>query len=226
MTDLNNIKLKNVDSEDISDVLLKIEKSFGIKFGKTELNHVKTFGELCDTIKSKVQGDSLSDCTTQQAFYKLRNAIAETQLSNKESITPDTKLQVLFPRQNRRKNILQTEKILGFKTKVLRPKHWISGTFVLILVGSFVGLFFIWKIFLLVFISSIIGLSIANKFGIEFDLQTMGQFAEKISRENYLKSRRNKATVNKNEIEQKVRELFSSDLYLDENVLKREATFN
>ncbi len=226
MTDFNNIELKNIDPEDISDVLLKIEKSFGIKFGKTELNDVNIFGELCDIIINKVHGENLDDCTTQQGFYKLRNAIAETPLSNKGSITPDTKLQILFPRKSRRKKILQTEKLLGFKTKVLRPRHWISGTLVLILVVSLVGLFFIWKVFLATFICSIIGLTIATKFGIEFDLQTVGQFAEKISRENYLKSRRHETTANKNEVEQKVRELFSNDLYLDEHVLKREATFD
>jgi len=30
------IELKNIDSEDVSDVLLRIEKSFGFKFGKKE----------------------------------------------------------------------------------------------------------------------------------------------------------------------------------------------
>ena len=78
MTSLTTIELKNIDPEDVGDVLKKVEKSFGFKFGDTELKDVKTFGELCDIITYKVQGDSTNDCTTQQAFYKLKTAISVT----------------------------------------------------------------------------------------------------------------------------------------------------
>lgn len=36
--------LKNCDPDDISDVILKIEKSFQIKFYIHELDHIKDFG--------------------------------------------------------------------------------------------------------------------------------------------------------------------------------------
>jgi hypothetical protein len=74
-------------------------------------------------------------------------------------------------------------------------------------------------------IFSIAGSNLTNKFGIELDLQTVGQLAEKISRDNYLKSRRNSSTVNKAEIAKKVKELFIADLDLEETVLTRQATF-
>jgi hypothetical protein len=48
MTDLDTYELFNVDPDEISDVLVKIQKSFGFQFGDTELKDVKTFGELCD----------------------------------------------------------------------------------------------------------------------------------------------------------------------------------
>ncbi len=38
-------ELKDISSEDIEDVLLKVEKSFGFKFRNDELTDVKTFGE-------------------------------------------------------------------------------------------------------------------------------------------------------------------------------------
>lgn len=53
----DTIELKNIDPEDVGDVLRKVEKSFGFKFGDTELKDVKTFGELCDIITNKVRGD-------------------------------------------------------------------------------------------------------------------------------------------------------------------------
>jgi len=66
----------------------------------------------------------------------------------------------------------------------------------------------------------------ANKFfAKELELVTVGQLAEKLTRENYRKSRRDSSTINRNEIAQKVRELFQHDLGLESSVLTREATF-
>lgn len=126
MTDFNTYELSNIDPDDISDVLLKVEKSFEFKFGGTDLTGIKTFGELCDIITSKIQGENSNDCTTQQAFYKVRNAIVDTLSIDECSITPDTDLQQLFPKQNRRLQIATIDNILGFKTKILQPKHWVT----------------------------------------------------------------------------------------------------
>jgi hypothetical protein len=225
MSDFDTYELCNVDPDDISDVLGKVEESFGFKFGEIELKDTKTFGELCDIITSKVQGDNLNDCTTQQAFYKLRNAIADTLLIDKNSIRPDTDLQKLFPKNIRRQSFKEIERHLGFKTKVLRPKHSITGTFAIIFLASLVGLFIFWQAGLVGLTVSMIAMTIANKFGNELDLLTVGQFADKLSREHYLKSRRISTTVNKSEVVQKIKDLFITDLGLEEHQLTRQASF-
>jgi len=225
MTDLDTFELCNIDPEDISDVLVKVEKSFGFKFGDTELKDTKTFGELCDIIISKVQGDNSNDCTTQQAFYKLRNAIADTLLIDKNGITPDTDLQKLFPKIIRRQSLKAIDEHLGFKTKILRPKHSITGTLAIIFIVSLIGLFVSWQAGLIGLTASIIAMTIATKLGNEIDLLTVGQFADKLSREHYLKSRRISTTVNRKEIEQKIKDLFIADLGLEEHQLTRQASF-
>jgi len=47
------VELKDIDSEDLEDMLLTIEKSFNIRFGTAEIA-VETFGELCDCILNKL----------------------------------------------------------------------------------------------------------------------------------------------------------------------------
>lgn len=226
MSDINTIELKNIDSEDISDMLLKVEEPFGFKFGKTELKDVTTFGELCDIIINKVQGDNINDCTTQQAFHKLRKAISATLLIDKESITIDKDLQELFPRHNRRQKIKEFQKELGFSIDVLDIKEWMSWTIVLGFVLSIIMFFFNWQIALSGLAFSILFSWTSIKFfATELEPLTVGQLAEKLSREDYLKARCNSATVNRNEIAQKVKELFSKDLDLEESVLTRQATF-
>jgi len=46
---MTNYELKNIDSEDIEDLLLKVETSFDIKFLDEELVHITTFGCLFRT---------------------------------------------------------------------------------------------------------------------------------------------------------------------------------
>jgi len=218
-------ELKNIDPYDISEVLVKIEKSFDIKFENDELEYITTFGELCDHIANKVKLDLSDECTTQQAFYKLRNAISSILKIDSNTISTDFLLIDLFPRQNRRAIITELERFLGVKLNILRPPHWVTITFLILLLASFVELFFVGQIGLLVLAMSIGGYLFANKIGIELDVQTIGQLAAKMTRENYLKSRRNSKTFNKNEIEKVLTDLFSNDLGLDKSKLKRDAKF-
>ena len=225
MTDTDIIELKNVDSEDIGDVLVKIEKSFDIKFGATELKDVKTFGELCDIITSKIELDIIEDCTTQQAFYKLRNAIVVIDRLDKNFIQPETDLENIFPKHARRQKISLLENELAFSLKILRPKHWVTTMFVLILLASIVAVFFFWQVGLTGLLLSIGGLKLSDKFGKELDLKTVGELVDKISREHYFKARRNTGTVNKKEVAEKITKLFINDLDLHPSVLTRDATF-
>lgn len=225
MNEFETFALCNVDLEDISDVLVKVEKSFGFRFGDTELKNVKTFGELCDIITSKVPGENSNDCTSQQAFYKVRSAIADLLLLDKATLTPDSDLQNILPRNIRRHSIKAIDKELGVKTNVLRPKHSITGMLVVILLASFVGLFVFWQAGLIGLVFSIICISLATRFGNELDSLTVGQFADKISREHYLKSRRISTTANKKEIAQKVKDLFIAELGIEAHQLKRQASF-
>lgn len=222
---MTNYKVENIDSEDAGDLLIKIEKSFDIKFGDTELMHITTLGELCDHIANKIQLDNSDDCTTQQAFYKLRNAISATLNTDNKTITTDFPLNEILPRQSRREKIADLENNLGFQLNILRPPHWVTSTLIILFLASIVGLFFKWQYGLLGLFISFGGLWVSGKIGNELDVQTVGELAEKMTRENYLKSRRNPKTFNKNEIEKVLTDWFSNDLGLDKSKLTREVKF-
>ena len=216
-------KLKNVDPADINGVLIKIQRSFNIKLDNEGLKNVDTFGGLCDLIINKINLQHEDSCTTQHAFYLLRNAIAASTGTAKCSITPGTRLSNLFPRENRLQMIQEIEHELGFDTDLLQPKQWILIMFSALFIGSLIGCYFNWEIGIAGILASVAGHKLAGKFGKEIHLKTVGDLASKISRESYLKSRRNSYTINKNEIEQKVRELFADDLGLQPILIRRES---
>lgn len=218
-------KLNNVDPEDISDVLVKIQRSFNIKLDDEGLKDVHTLGNLCDVIIDKINLTNSDSCTTQQAFYKLRSSIANVTGMDKCDIKPQTRLCIIFPKENRLKLISEIENELGFKINLLQPHQWVIGVFSLILAGSLIECFYNWMVGITGLLSSLISLKLAGKFGKEIHLKTVGDLANKISKESYLRSRRNSCTINKNEIEQKVRELFINDPRLEPIVLKRRSSF-
>lgn len=84
-------------------------------------------------------------------------------------------------------------------------------------------LFAFWKAGLPCFIISLVFLMLVNKSGNELELKTVGQLAEKITREHYIQARRHPGTVNRAEIAQKIQQLFRCDLDLEESALMRES---
>ncbi len=218
-------KLKNIDSEDLGDLLKKVETSFDIKFGVAELANISTFGQLCNHISNKIQLEHFNDCTSQQAFYKLRDSISSTLQIDNKSISTDLSLVAILPRHSRRSQIKKWETQLGIKLNILRPQHWVTITLAIIFLTSLLTLSVNWRIGLLGVVLSISGLRLAFKTGNELDLQTVGQVAEKMMRENYVRSRRNPKTFNKNEIEKVMADLFRNDLFIDMNDLTKDPKY-
>jgi acyl carrier protein len=217
---MKDIELKDYDSDDIEDILIRIEDSFGISFVNNELINVRNFGQLSDAIINKIKIQETESCTSQQAFYKLRKAI-KTEIGI-ENIEPNTELEQIFPKSQRVKSLKNIEENLGFKLNIIGPTNFINGLFLIIIFGSLIGFFFDWKLPLIGIGISLIGLKIASKTGTELKYKTVKQVAEKMKRENYFKSRRYTNTGNKKEIEKTIIDIFATNLYLDKSKLTRE----
>jgi acyl carrier protein len=213
----------NIESEDLEHMLLKIEESFNIRFETDELAHVKTYGEFCEAVKAKINLDHSDTCTTQQAFNKLRASLANSLELDREKVTPDTKLTEIFPRKTRKAQLKKLERELGFKLFLLRPPFFLTGLLGITILFSFILFFIDWKYGFGAFGLSIFGFWISNKIGNELDLNTVGELTEKITRENYLKSRTNSKTINKNELDKLLEDWFVHFLGIERSELKGDA---
>ena len=81
-------------------------------------------------------------------------------------------------------------------------------TLFVVLIISTIGLFVNLNFGLVGLAFSTIGLYFSVKLGNELDLKTLGEVAEKMTRENYKKSRRKSETYNKTEIEKIITERY------------------
>lgn len=85
-----------------------------------------------------------------------------------------------------------------------------------------ITLFINWRYGLAGSTLSIIGCWISERTGKEFKDSTLGQLTERITQENYIRSRRMIGTFNKREIEGKIRKLFAAYLGIDAKKINRD----
>jgi len=219
-----NFELNSTDSFDIEEVISSIEKSFNIQFLSSELSGIKTFGDLCDCVINKIQSTDTND-TTQQAFYKLRQSIINIGIAGKDDIKPEASLTEIFPRENRKIQIEKLENNLGFKLNILSHHKIISNSFIILILVSLVLLFIPFKIGVSLLVLAFLGLKWSENLGVEFELNTIGDLVEKITRENYSQARSYPNTTNKNEVNEIITQLFEHQIGIDRAYLNRDAKF-
>ncbi len=224
MTTLFDFKLDNIDPEDFGDTLLKLEKSFGTNFAYASFKDAKTFGDICDIVEKQIKFTHKDDCTTQQAFYKVRKAIGLTQNLDERSIELQTKLEEIFPRPNRRQNLKLFQEKLGFSVDILTMKTWLALTILVGFILSLIAFFLSWQY-------AVAGLTFftlltwtAGKFSKELSVSTVRELIEIISREHYSLARRQSGTMNRNEIIKTIQDVFIADHLLDREHLTKEAS--
>lgn len=227
MASYNDItNLADFEFEDVFDVVIKLQKSFGLKFKRDAFYNIKTFGELCDVFENNMTYQHTDDCTKQQAFYQVRNAISMTQKITEDQIKPDSKLKDLFPHKNRRKKAKEFKKYLDTDIKILTYPDWLASAFIIGFLLSLVAFFFDWRIALTGILFFISASKIADHFSNVLNLQTVRDLTEKLSRENYIEIRRTMGTINRKEILQIIIDTFSTDLDIEKTNLTRDARFS
>ncbi len=198
---MKDYPLKDIEYFDLVDFINRVERSFNIKLEDNELSTLSTVGEICAHIVNKIELEDTHDCTSQQAFYKLRESVSKVLQIDKRSIAPQTLLTDILPKSNRRSMVKQIEANLGFDIYVLRAPYWVSVILAATFVASLIILFFNWKIGVVGVIISIIWFKMNLLVANVLDMKTVGEVAQRMTIENYIKSRRNPNTFNKKELE-------------------------
>lgn len=216
---MKNNTLDIYEIENIEDCIPSIEKMYKFKFEEGETQSVKNFDEFCDLIITKIDFENVESCTTQQAFYKLRNSLVEENIFEKEKIKPETRLKELFPRKNRIKLVKKVENNIGFKLNILLPPKFIFYTLVLLSATSLIFLFINFKFGFSGIAISIFGFYLCSWFGKELEIETLKELVEKITSENYLEVRTQKNTVNKSELKNVITDWFVENACIEKEKL-------
>lgn len=217
-------RLQDIDSDDLSDIVATIEASFRIKFDK-DSSDIKNIGELCDYVVVKLNLEDVNDCTSQQAFYKLRFAICKHTGINKDQIKPNSLLKELFPKNSRHRLVKRIEREFGHQIYLLRPPYWITTTLFILFIASAASVLIKWQIGLSGLVLSTIGFTIATRLGKCLTMVTVKELTSKLATFQYIQSRRNPKTFNKAEIEDVIITIFEESIGPFESKLNRNSVF-
>lgn len=216
-------KLSDNDPEDVCDCILEVFESFGRdNFPMDGQIEIATLGDLYEYVEKRLNGKHSPDCTTQQAFYKLRSAIAEVLQIDKNTITPSSSLAALFPSKNRWKKMREVQQLMGIKTKLVEMSNWLFTVFVVMFLGSIVLFFFSWIYALITFGTLLLLQRIASIFNNKLCYPTLREASEYLMIFEYAAVRRNSDTVNLQEVQHVVNNVFIRKLAIEEKHLTAE----
>lgn len=211
-------KLGHFEIEDLEMALEKFEKDYQILID--ERIPAKNFQELTDYLLSKFEVVHREGCTTQQAFYKLKNAMEKNKILA-SFISPQSLLEEVFSREERKQNLKYIEGELGVKLDVLRPKNWLIYGLMLMFFMLLISLFWnFWWGLLGLGIWYILSRIIFQQ-GNEFKIKTMGDLVKIMVRGNYFQSRRNAQSMNREEFKAVVLDYFSEEMCMEKEELSR-----
>lgn len=191
-------------------IIPQLEESFGISFQQPDLVDVRTFGQLCVAVQAKLTGRLATDCTSQQAFYKARQAIRKYTAA--EHISPDTALVDILPSGRRRRQVVaRIEQDLHMKLGILEMTSWQTNVGCLAVLVSLGSLFFNPLLTVAGLVAAVAWVRLASQFGTSLSVYTMRDMAERMSTRHYQASRRNSGTVNLQEVPGRIQQLFNRD---------------
>lgn len=193
-------KLDDDHYEDIHYLITDVENEFDLKFSNDDFKEAASLGELLDIISNKIPLNESENCTTQQAFYKIRAAFKN--IDDVNHLTPNTSLELLLPKKRRLSKVKELERDLGVKLRILSPPGVIASIIWVAVFVSLAGLMYDWRMFLPYFLLIVAIGKVAYRFGKELDLETISDLATKLTTDHYLASRRDPATINKKEFSQ------------------------
>ena len=87
---------------DIVEFVMGVEERFGIEIPDADAQNLTTPRKLVDYIMTRVKPGQDRGCLTQREFHRLRRALVARHWATRQNLKPDTLLEGIVPRLNRR----------------------------------------------------------------------------------------------------------------------------
>lgn len=206
-----------IDSEDYEDLIVMMEKSFGIRFETDDVENNMSIDDLANLVIAKVGLEPGNECSTQIVFYRLRQLFMDKLGFDKHQIKTQTALKTIFPSEKRREKWYDVFNNVDLDIPGLLPPMWLIGSLGLCIPIAVIFLFAsYWVYGSALLLASLSGIYIANKLGKTLPATTIGDLAKLIARHNYRKTRGHLNNINVNEVKTIIFDMMTDWLYQHE----------
>ena len=107
------------------ELLMAVEEEFQIAISDSEASECTTVGKLVELVHSRLRHTTKDPCPSQHSFYLARQKLITLLHIPRSVIKPDTKLEEIVPKKNRKKLWKELIHALSsgdfFKYRLVRP---------------------------------------------------------------------------------------------------------
>jgi hypothetical protein len=123
-----------------------IEDAFGARVSEDDIRASRTLGELSEFLRNRTGGSSREQLESAGISYRLRLGLREACGVASTSVTPETRLDALFPRSNRQERWNALEDAAQVNLPSLTHPRWLAiGTLVVCIAAMALGVVLFWS---------------------------------------------------------------------------------
>ena len=121
------------------EIVLAVEDEFQIAISNAEAEKSDTVGKVVDLVYSRLRPSTQAPCPSQQGFYRIRKQMMKQLAIPRSTIKPETLLEDLIPRENRReawKELITALAGKEFSDTALQRPRWVKRLSFIALPGA------------------------------------------------------------------------------------------
>lgn len=192
--------------EQVESHIAKVNQQLNVHINPEDFKSASySASSLKDLIVQKILDELNGEWTADMAFHKVKNAIAKVKNVAPSTLTDESSLEELFPKDNRKELVAKVNSEMGIEMDILKPNGVLYGILLVLFFACIPFSFaFDWFIGGITMAVCALLIYILSKTGNSFRLKTLGHLADHLAWRNYLKQKKGFEPVSEGAIRTKV----------------------
>jgi hypothetical protein len=192
--------------QQVESLIAKVNQQLNVHVNPEDFKSASySASSLKDLIVQKIVDELNGEWTADMAFHKAKNAIAKVKNISPSTLSDESSLEELFPKENRKELVSKVNAEMGIQMDILKPNGVLYGILLVIFFACIPFSFaFDWFIGSITMVVAAILIYILTKTGNSFRLKTLGHLADHLAWRNYLKQKKGFEPVSESDIRSKV----------------------
>lgn len=199
----------SLDKTQLAQIIAQVNKEFGVQLHIDQFNSQNySMSSIREILAQRIAEALNDDWTIDKSFGILQKNLASITGVNPATITQESELETLLPKSERKAIIKKLEAGTGLKLEILKPNSVIYGILIFLFFACIpFGIGMDWFLSGIVMIATAILIFIVTKTGNDLKYKTLGQWAERVTWDNYLKSKKDRLTLDDSQIAARLEKL-------------------